>query len=102
MELGSERRVAFVHCLNVVKEHGKRHSVVEGMVKDNDEIILVGGDVTKVDWGTMKCVLDIEAEAANETSPPTLDRFPLLCGPLEVERRMYGLRPTTDLNREVE
>ena len=102
MELSGERRIAFVHCLNVAKEHGKGNSVVEGMVKDNDEVFFAGGDVTKVDWGTMECVLGVEAEATNEIPRPILDGFPLLCSPLEVKRGMYDLRPTADLSREVE
>lgn len=43
MELGGMWRVAFVHCLDVIEEHGKGDSVVEGMVKDNDKVIFIGG-----------------------------------------------------------
>ena len=58
--------------------------------------------MTKVDRWTMKRVLSAEAEVAYEILHRIIDRLPLLSSPLEVERRMYGLSPTTEFDREVE
>ena len=104
MELGGKWGVAFVHCLDVVKEHGKGDSVVEGMVKNDDKVIFLGGRVymTKINRGPVKCILGVKVEATNEILCRAIDGLPLLAGPFEVERGMYDLSPATDFNREVE
>jgi len=104
MELSSRGRIAFVCCLNVAEEHWKRDSIVESMMKDNDKVVFARGRgyVTKVDWGAMKCVFCVKVEASNEISRRIIDRLPLLGSPLEIERGMYDLSPTTDFDREVE
>ena len=85
MELGGNRGVPFVHCLDIVEEHGKRYPIVEGMMKDNDKVVFVGGYVTKVDWGAVKRNLGVELEALNELLRRVIYGSPLLGSPLEVE-----------------
>ena len=104
MELGGKRRFALVHCFDVTEEHGKRDSIVEGMVKDNNKVFFARGRgyVAKVDRGTVKCVLGVELKTTNEILRRVIDGLPLLGSPLEVKGGMYNLSPTTDFCRKVE
>ena len=104
MELGGRGSITFVCCLDVSKEHGKRDSIIEGMMKDNDKVVFARGRryVTKVDWGTMKRVLCVKVKASNEISRRIINGPPLLGSPLEIERGMHDLSPTADFSREVE
>ena len=102
VELDSRRGVVRVHCLDVIEEHGKRDPVVEGVVKDDNEVVFVRRYVTEVDWGAMKRVLNLEIEATDEFIRRVVDRLPLLRSPLEVESGMYNLSPAAELNGEVE
>lgn len=104
MELSGRRRISFARCLDVAEERRKWDSIVESVMKDNDKVVLARGRgyMTKVDWGVMKCVLCVGVEASDEISRCIIDGLSLLGGPLEIERRMHDLSPTTDFDREVE
>jgi len=72
------------------------------MLKDNDKVVFVGGYMTEINWGAMKCILSVEVQATNKILRRAIDRLSLLGGPLEIKRGMYDLSPATDFNREVE
>lgn len=95
VELGGRRGVARIHRLNVVEEHWKRDSIVEGVMKDDDKVVSAGGYVAEMDRRAVKCVLGVKLKAMNEILRRILDRFPLLGGPLEVRGRMDNLCPKT-------
>ena len=104
MKLGAKRRFAFVRCFDVTEEHGKRDSVVEGMVKDNDKVVFARGRgyVAKVDRGSVICILSVKVKTMNEILRRVIDGLPLLGSPLEVRGGMYDLSPTTNFCGKVE
>ena len=57
--------VACVNCLDEIGEGGEQYFVVDGTVKDDDEVVFIGGYATEVNRTTMSCPLGVGIEATN-------------------------------------
>ena len=71
--------------LDVAEEDGKRDSVPEGVMKDCNEVIFVGGYETDVDREAAKRIVGVEIWTVNEIFRGATNAVPLLSPP-EVER----------------